>query len=308
MAASPLSRSSGDLLADRRFEYAEALLAEGDAAAAADLIRQALDRAPDWAAGWASLGSAMATMGDAAGAAEALRTAIRLDPADPYGATLKLSLVEGEAAPPAPPQAYVRELFDEYAPRFDSALIHDLGYTTPARLANLIACVAPERFFNRMLDLGCGTGLMAEAVRDRAGRIEGVDLSAAMVARAAAKGLYETLAVADIVAHLDAVSGPFDIVTAADVLCYLGDLAPVLQRSAAHLPVGGLLALSTERAGNDLPEGWRLQESMRFAHARWYLEKVSAEAGLAVAACEEAPLRMDRGEPVMGHLMILRRT
>ncbi|WP_334175548.1 methyltransferase domain-containing protein [Pseudoxanthobacter sp.] len=307
MAASPLSRSSGDLLADRRFEYAEALLAEGDTAAAADLFRQALDLAPDWAAGWAALGGALAEAGDRPGAAEALRTAIRLDPADPYGATLKLSLVEGEAAPPAPPAAYVRALFDEYAPRFEAALLNDLGYSTPPRLAGLIARADPGRFFARMLDLGCGTGLMAAAMRDGAGRIEGVDLSAAMIAQAGARGLYESLAVNDIVRHLETVGGPYDLVTAADVLCYLGDLSPVLAGSAARLGPGGLLAFSVERAEDDLAEGWRLQASMRFAHARWYLEKVAGEAGLSVVLHEEAALRMDRGEAVMGHLMVLRR-
>lgn len=41
-------RSSGDLLADRRYAYAEALLTEGDAAAAIELAEQALERAPDF--------------------------------------------------------------------------------------------------------------------------------------------------------------------------------------------------------------------------------------------------------------------
>ena len=38
--------SSGDLLADRRYRYAEACLAEGDHEAAADLAVQVLDLAP----------------------------------------------------------------------------------------------------------------------------------------------------------------------------------------------------------------------------------------------------------------------
>ena len=52
-----LSRSSADVLADRRFAYAEALLAD-DPAAAADLLEQTAERVPHWAPLWMALGAA----------------------------------------------------------------------------------------------------------------------------------------------------------------------------------------------------------------------------------------------------------
>ena len=61
-------RSSGDLLADRRYVWAEAALAEGDAAAAADLAAQVLERAPAYGPAWLLLGRAREVLaGDEAG-------------------------------------------------------------------------------------------------------------------------------------------------------------------------------------------------------------------------------------------------
>ncbi len=70
----PAFRSSGDLLADRRYDYAMAAKADGDLAAAADLLVQALEIAPGWAAGWFALGEVEAGRGAADDAAQAFPT------------------------------------------------------------------------------------------------------------------------------------------------------------------------------------------------------------------------------------------
>ena len=48
--------SSGDLMADRRFDFARDLQLKGDLAAAADLLLQATELAPDFASAWFTLG------------------------------------------------------------------------------------------------------------------------------------------------------------------------------------------------------------------------------------------------------------
>ena len=48
--------SSGDLMADRRFEFARDLQLKGDLAAAADLLLQAIELAPNFASAWFTLG------------------------------------------------------------------------------------------------------------------------------------------------------------------------------------------------------------------------------------------------------------
>src|SRR5271170_6347616 len=132
MTRDPLA--AGDPLAQRRFAYAHAAADEGDFAAAAEVLEQALERAPDWAAAWFALGEARQGRGD---------------------------------APPVLPPAYIARLFDQYAPRFEAHLTERLGYRAPALIAEALGAAAPARRFANALDLGCGAGLMGEALRER---------------------------------------------------------------------------------------------------------------------------------------------
>ena len=124
------------------------------------------------------------------------------DPADAQGAMARLALIGRGDAPGALPQAYVARLFDDYAPRFDKHLIKNLGYRAPALIADALSAIAPGRRFASALDLGCGTGLMGEALRERVDHLTGVDLSAAMIAKARERGIYDRLAVGDAAAML----------------------------------------------------------------------------------------------------------
>lgn len=299
-------QSSGDLVADRRYDYAEALAAEGDHAAAAELFEQALEIAPGWTAAWFALGRARAAAGDREGAVAAFDHAAALDPEDRLGAGLHRARLLGEA-PPAPPEGYVRALFDGYAEGFEAALVDRLGYRAPGLLAATLAEAAPGRRFAHALDLGCGTGLMALAVRDRCDRLDGVDLSPRMLAEARAKGVYVDLRAADVVADLAAApAAGLDLILAADVLCYLGDLAPVLAAAARALAPEGLLAFTVEWDGDE-GAGWNLRESLRYAHGRGHVLAAASTAGLEVARMEAADLRRDRDETIRGLVVLLAR-
>jgi predicted TPR repeat methyltransferase len=167
----------GDLIAERRFAYARAAAHDGDFHAAAEVLEQALGRAPDWAAAWFALGEARARLGHVDAAAEAFRAAVRSDPVDTQGATARLALIRRGDAPNALPQAYVARLFDQYAPRFEAHLSETLGHRAPALIAEALGAVAPGRRFAHALDLGCGTGLMGEALTGSVDHLPGVDLS-----------------------------------------------------------------------------------------------------------------------------------
>src|ERR1700692_4221795 len=90
MSAPPLFLSSGAVLADRRYDRAKAYEADGDFTAAADLLAQALERAPDFASAWFALGEIRARVGDRAGAIAAFRDALAADSSDRHGAALHL--------------------------------------------------------------------------------------------------------------------------------------------------------------------------------------------------------------------------
>jgi len=299
-------RSSGNLTADRRFDYAIDLLEAGDTVAAGDLIEQALELAPDWPAGWFRLAEARAASGDIGAAIAAYRRAGDLDPADTLGARLRLARLGGIDTPAQPPAAYVRGLFDDYADRFDHALVDGLAYRAPDLIAAALAVASGDGRFGSCLDLGCGTGLMAEALRSRVGAFVGVDLSQGMIDKARAKGLYQALLVGDLVATLrDMPAGRHDLVCAADVFCYLGDLSAAIKEAARVLRPGGLLAFSLERQLPSDPAGdYYLSDSLRFRHGAAYVARLLVGVGLEIDHIDHGTLRKDRGLPIEGLVVV----
>lgn len=300
-----LTYSSGDLLADRRYDYARGFATDGDHAAAVDLFVQTLERTPGWLPARIGLADSLVALGRTDEAADILETAIPDDVDGLFGARLKLAALGRLPVPATPPVAYVRGLFDDYADRFDKALVDGLAYRVPWLLAERLAVAGRltgrASGFARALDLGCGTGLMADALSGRAGHLTGVDLSPEMVAHAEAKGMYDALAVDDVVSYVRSNTGPWDLVTAADVFVYLGALEAVFAAVSGKLAPGGVFAFSCERGEAD----YVLRESLRYAHGEDYLRRLAAQNGLRVLTVDREILRMDRGKPVDGLLVIL---
>ncbi len=302
MRSMPLPLSSGDPLLDRRLEWARGLLDQGEAAAAAALLAETTAQAPDFLAAWFALGEACERSGALDQAAGAFRRALALDPHDRLGASLRLTRL-GAETPAAMPPAYVRALFDQYAPRFDRELVDHLSYRGPAVLLGAVDAVAGATRFDRVLDLGCGTGLMGEAIRPRAGELVGVDLSPAMLAAAKAKGLYDRLIAADLLDFLAGETAAFDLIVAADVLVYFPDLRPVLAAAARLLAPEGLLAFTLEHGEG----GPALGQGLRYAHSEEDLRNAAGAAGLALRHLAVVSTRSERGSPVAGLAAVLSR-
>lgn len=298
-------RSSGDLVADRRYLHGLEFARSGDFAAAVELFKQTIDRAPLWPPAWFALARARLSHFDAAGALAAFRECLRLDPADALGAGLELARLDAAVRLDAAPAAYVAALFDAYAPGFDAALVERLHYTAPTTLARLVRGLvgkgAPHRFA-RALDLGCGTGLAGEALRCDIGYLEGVDLAQGMIEVAQGKSVYDALAQSDVLFHLLAREDRFNLILASDVFTYIGALERIFAALAKRLVPDGLIALAVEKGG---PEDWTLRESLRFAHSEAYLRRLASDHGFAVAALEETILRKDRGADIIGLAMVL---
>lgn len=302
--------SSGDLTADRRAQYARQYAEGGDFGAAVDLQVQALELAPGWAAGWHVLGNYREKTGDLAGAADAWRQVLALAQVDIFGAGLKLSLTGQAETPPAPPSEYVEALFDGYSDRFDAALLEDLGYCVPERLTSLIGDAAGEgALFAKTIDLGCGTGLFGEQIRHMTSWLEGYDLSQGMLAKATGKGVYDHLGQADILYGIAAArqSGAVaaDLVAAADVFAYFGDLDPVMTVAAELTRENGLLALSLEAGPEDCD--WLLQASLRYCHGEAYLLRMLERHGFDVVRVTREPIRRDGAATISGLLAIARK-
>jgi predicted TPR repeat methyltransferase len=162
--------------------------------------------------------------------------------------------------------------------------------------------VRPARFA-RMLDLGCGTGLVGRAFADDADVIEGVDLSPGMLAQARKTRAYAALHEGELVTALRGFpDDAFDLVTAADVLVYISALEPVFGEVRRVVAPRGLFAFTVEAcSGADVLLG----EGGRYAHSPAYLRRLAADAGFEVARLDEVSTREDRGEAVPGLLAVL---
>ncbi|WP_448187527.1 methyltransferase domain-containing protein [Azospirillum sp. sgz301742] len=279
-------------------ELAELLMTGGDALAAAELLTPALRRLDGDAGLHRLLGHAWSELREPAKALAAFRHAQDLDP-DDGTAALIAALEAGEGADLS--AAYVRALFDRYADRFDADLVGKLGYAAPRILREAVERVYGTPQGLRALDLGCGTGLMGVELRTHARHLAGVDLSPRMVEKARARGLYDALSVGDIVAAMTEPAR-WDLAVAADVLVYVGDLAPVFAAAAVALAPGGRFAATVERLDGD---GFSLGPARRYAHSVAYLRETAAAAGLDVLLLEDCSPRREKQAPVPGLVFVL---
>ena len=255
------------------------------------------------------VGHALHKLGHAESAAEAYQDALRLAPEDPYVRHLvrAAGLLPGNERAPAD---YLETVFDGYAASFEQHLV-SLGYRVPGVMRDMLLDLLAESAtggLGRVLDLGCGTGLLGVLIADLPrSHLAGIDLSANMLAEARAKEIYDTLETGDIAAWLEAGTAPWDVVLAADVFCYFGTLAELFHLVRRRLRHGGEFLFSVELAVAPGEPGWRLGPQGRFAHRRDYVLRCLAEAGLDVVAVREEALRFEQDAAVPGLVIAARK-
>lgn len=272
-------------------------------------IERALRVDPSHVAAWLEQGHTLVAFGTRAEAATAYARVLELDPGHAE-ARYYLSLCTGNT-PDLIPESLVADLFDGYADTFDDHLRHGLRYDVPRRLRLAVDSVRESRGTGpvawSVADLGCGTGLSGREFRDLAARLVGIDLSSRMIERARELGIYDELHVGGLVACLNDPQA-FDLLVAADVLVYLGDLRPVFAAASRSLRDGGLFAFTTEAAMFDAvsPDTCFVHtEAGRFGHARPYIEESARSAGFAIALYRSVEGRREEDRPVGCHLHVL---
>lgn len=279
---------------------------QGQHGAAAESYREALRLDPGNAQSWSSLGSVLLNLEDLSGARDAYQKALEIEPDDPDAIHMTAS-IDGETAD-APPDGYVRSLFDDYARKFENHLTGTLEYRLPEILETAIKSYVashPDRGerFARLLDLGCGTGLVGKYLHPYAHELVGVDLSPNMLEIADRKGVYTELWENDVLAYLNsAANRSFDLITAADVFIYVGALTDIFQQVARVLQPNGLFVFSTEK----LEIGtFEVSLSGRYKHSRAHLEDLANRSGFTLARLEELTIRQEFGNSIEGYLVCL---
>lgn len=223
-----------------------------------------------------------------------------------------VAMLSGQSVDQAP-AAYVSNLFDHYAERFDAHLQGELAYDAPRGLAALIRQHLTQPAGWRVLDLGCGTGLVGEQLHPQCSTLVGIDLSARMLAKAEARGGYTRLMQGDLLPAMQAEpSATFDVIVAADVFIYVGKIDAVVAQAQRLLAPGGLLAFTVESMeaaepspdDADLARGHRLERSGRYTHAEAHLRALAAQHGLRVLTHQATTIRQDKGRSLAGLLVI----
>ncbi|EHS48802.1 Methyltransferase type 12 [Rhizobium sp. PDO1-076] len=252
---------------------------------------------------------ALEKSGDIDAAVKAYAEVLDIDPEDHGGASVRIAALGRGDAPPKAPDAYVETLFDQHAEAFEDILVEQLGYAVPALVRQRLQTLGLGPF-KRLLDLGCGTGLTGGTLRDMVDDITGIDISENMVELAHEKDLYETLYVAEIEDFLeDNDEEAFDLITATDVLPYLGALEPLFFGAAENMVDGGLLIFSSETRPAELLAGrpYMVGPHQRFVHAEAYVRERLAATGFEIVEITDINVRMQDGEPSPGHLVIAKK-
>ncbi|QPJ65153.1 MAG: tetratricopeptide repeat protein [Candidatus Nitrohelix vancouverensis] len=287
---------------DAYFNLGNAYEAAGNLQWAGEAYETAIDYRPDMTKAHNNLGNVYYSLGQWDKALSEYETAVTLDP-DSESAQHMLHSLKGENANKAPDR-YVATLFDKAATDFEDRLVNDLKYDSPRELREeLSKLVSADKRFANALDLGCGTGLSGAAFRSIADRLTGVDLSSRMVALAKAKGIYQELAVGEILDYLQGTEESFDLFLAADVLAYLGDLSALFEAVRRRaLPSAYFLFTLEGVEGQD----YVLRKTGRFAHSRPYIERLAMQLQFHIEVCAETVIRTENDKPITGMNLILK--
>ena len=311
-----------------RVALGRALIVLGRPAEASDVLREASLLSPNTAEVVLAFGEALAASGALPTAIAEFQRAVRLAPQDgrPHWQIAKLWLAAGESdqAEAAAEIAaslgsvaerdvaalradaarirgaaradagYVRHLFDQFAADYDTRMRGKLGYAAPSILRDLAGLLIEPGVQHDILDLGCGTGLSGVAFKAIARRLVGVDLSPKMIEKARALSLYDTLAVGDLEKLPPEADGLFDIVVAADVLVYLGNLGACFAAVRSRLKPDGLWLFTTEKGETDFVLG----PKRRYRHSEAYLRRLANDCGFDITSLIECVTRYEAGEPV----------
>ncbi len=338
--AGEAAKSLADLLAAgrggflTRLTLARAYTAAGDLAAAMETARETAILNPSVAVAALGLGEAMLAAGTLPTAIGEFQRALRLDPnlsdaraglgrawleageaekaleafaqIDEQDERVQEKIAEAEAmrARPRSDAGYVRHLFDQFSTDYDARMRGQLSYRAPEILREMAALILPKKDGLSILDLGCGTGLAGMAFKSMAARLDGIDLSPAMIAKARSLAIYDDLKVGDIETGLAFFDRQYDLVLAADTVVYLGDLTPLLPHVADRLSPYGIFLFTVESKGGD---GFELGPKRRWRHSESYLREAATHAGLGISGIVQCSPRMEAGVPVSALAVALTR-
>ena len=277
-----------------------ALKESGDLNGAMIAFKRALNLKPNSEDVFYRLGLLMQKKGELVAAEKYLGKALEIMP-ERTDILHVFNSIKGKTTNSAP-DSYVEMLFDGYAVKFDSSLIQELSYQAPLLLSELIQKYLKKNEVEHALDLGCGTGLLGKYIKGFCRKLTGIDLSQNMLGVAMNKGIYDDLVKANIVDYLCSKTLIFDLIVAADVFIYVGDLTRTFQLIRSRNKKSGLFAFCTEYCEG---EPFKLEKTGRYSHSHDYITSLCSKFGYEIEHFSVSKLRKEHDMWLKGGYYIL---
>ena len=203
---------------------------------------------------------------------------------------------------------YVRDTFNDFASSFDEVL-KKLDYAAPKQIADALGkCLKSDGKKLNILDAGCGTGGCAVYLKPLAKKLTGIDLSGDMLKKAKETSAYDELKECEITSFLKKHKNSYDLIVAADVFCYFGELKEAFFDMKNALRPNGAIALTLEQEKDICEKGFNLTTSGRYTHSQSYLTSIIEDSGLTIEQLDtNIELRSEYDKKVYGLLAVVRK-
>ena len=262
-----------------------------------------------------NLGILCCDLGESDQAELHFRRCLECDPNDSRGVAILLAHLGLADAPERTSPAQLLSLYDVRSRSWD----RESSYYGASLVAQGLRRHADHNRLT-MLDIGCGTGLVGVLVRDLASRLDGVDISPAMLEKAETKGVYNRLIEADLASFMAQQIDSYDAILGAATLIHFGDLKALLGIVSECLHAKGLFVFtlfyhedgashSDTEVDYAVASHHRLARSGCFKHSASYVERLARQAEFCVLELEKIIHEQDQdSNPVAGILAVLQRS
>ncbi len=250
---------------------------------ALDSCNKAIQILPDYAEAYYNRGKALNDLGQLEEAAACFNKVLEISSDDMHdGARLQLARLGEVKMPDRTPESYMKNFYHSKAKVWDQATkAHYHGHQLVREAIDYV--IEKEERLN-ILDLGCGTGSLADFLHSYASRLDGVDISPDMLERATERRIYNNLVEEDLVQYLEETSNSYCLIVAAAVLIHFADLETVFSLVWDRLDEHGRFVFSLFQAAEEEVE---LNSFDMFAHSDQYIQQLVDRVGFRLCYQKE---------------------
>lgn len=252
-----------------------------------------LQQQPKYCAALQNLASIYIRLEQRKKAQKYLEQAVAVNPHDASSQHMLRAITGDQTNPETCPQ-YAANLFNNYALYYDQHVSQQLAYALPQHIKRILGQLNIIDI-EKALDLGCGTGLCGEVLCNITKKLHGIDIAPKMLEQAKKKHIYGQLTQADLLEFIQQDYQHYQLILAADVLPYIGDLENLLKNINHRLTMQGYFIFTVEISEN---KPWQLLISGRFSHQKDYIEALLNKYKFIIVHKEQVIARLQNKQPV----------